>query len=274
MFIFLHSISILVSVLYVILFIDYLLLFFRDDPFAKKTVSPLLKISILFHIILVILRSVFCKHIPLASVFEVFSALALAVIIIYLYIETVSGVKTTGIFIIPFVLLFQFFSSLFDPFNIEVHYLLTSKFFVLHVISAIVGYSAITISAIYGVLYLMLYHDIKSNKFGIIYNRLPSLEILHNMNYKSMMIAFIFITGAIILGSFWSSMSIGSYWNWDPKILTVLAIWIVFGAGMFIRKWFGFSGKILAYLSLFGFLIMLFSLIIVNIFITTFHEFL
>ena len=274
MFILLNGISILVTIFYMLLFIDYALLFFRDDPFAKRTVSFLLKLSILLHITLIIFRTVVCRHIPLASVFEVFSALALAIILIYLYIEIVTKVKTTGFFIVPFVFLFQLVSSIFDTFNIEVHHLLTSKFFVLHVSSAIAGYSAITVAAIYGTLYLMLYHDIKSSRFGIIYNRLPPLEILHGMNYKTVLIAFVFISGALILGSLWSSMSVGWYWNRDPKIVSVLVIWLVLGLGIFTRRWFGFSGKKLAYVSLFGFLTMLFSLIVVNLYITGFHEFL
>ena len=273
MFTLLNSISILVSILYMLLFIDYALLFFRDDPFARRTISFLLRLSILLHITLIILRTVLCEHIPLASVFEVFSVLALAIILIYLYIETVSRVKTTGFFIVPFVFLFQLVSSMFDTFSIEVNHLLTSKFFILHVSSAIAGYSAMTIAAIYGILYLMLYHDIKSSRFGIIYNRLPPLEILHGMNYKTVRIAFVFISGALILGSLWSSMSVGWYWNWDPKIISVLVIWLVLGIGIFTRRWFGFSGKKLAYISLFGFLTMLFSLIIVNFYIATFHEF-
>lgn len=273
MFVLLHSLSILLSIFYVLLFIDYALLFFRDDPFAKKTVSFMLRFTIILHFAFIVLRTIIYAHIPLASVFEVFTVLSLAIILIYLYVESVTKVKTTGFFIIPFVLLFQLVSTMFDTFSVEVNHLLTRKFFILHVISAIGGYSAITIAAIYGILYLMLYHDIKSSRFGIIYSRLPSLEILYNMNYKSLGIGFILISGALVLGSLWSSMSIGWYWNWEPKIISVLAIWLIIGFGIFTRKCFGFSRKRLAYISLFGFMIMLFSLIVVNLYITGFHEF-
>ena len=270
---FINGLSILLPIFYVIVLIDYALLFFRDDPFAKKTIDILLKISISLHVILIVFRTSVYQHIPIASIFEVFSALALAIILVYLYIEEITRVRTTGLFIMVFVFVFQLISSVFQTMTVEISPLLTSKFFGIHVAFAILGYSAITISAIYGFMYLMLYHDIKSSKFGIIYSRLPSLEVLGNMNYSSALIAFIFMTFAIILGSVWSSMSINTYWNWDPKLISVLITWLIFGAGVCAKKFLGFSGKKIAYISIFGFFVMLFSMIVVNLFITTFHEF-
>jgi len=270
---FINGLSILLPIFYVIVLIDYALLFFRDDPFAKKTINILLKISISLHVILIVFRTSLFSHIPIASIFEVFSALALAIILVYLYIEEITRVRTTGLFIMIFVFVFQLISSVFQTMTVEISPLLTSKFFGIHVAFAIFGYSAITISAIYGFMYLMLYHDIKSSKFGIIYSRLPSLEVLGNMNYNSALIAFIFITLAIILGSVWSSMSINTYWNWDPKLISVLITWLIFGGGVCAKKFLGFSGKKIAYISLLGFFVMLFSMIIVNLFIPTFHEF-
>jgi ABC-type transport system involved in cytochrome c biogenesis permease subunit len=270
---FINAISVLLPVFYIIVFIDYALLFFRDDPFAYKTVNLFLKITISLHVILIILRTSILQHIPISSVFEVLSAIALAIVIVYLYVEEITRIKTTGLFIIAIVFLFQLISSIFITMNVEINHLLSNKFFGIHVTFAIFGYSAITISAIYGFLYLMMYHDIKSSKFGLIYNRLPSLEILGSMNYNSALIAFICITLAIIFGSIWSSMSINTYWNWDPKLISVLITWIIFGFGIVSKKYFKLSGKKIAYISLLGFLIMLFSMLAVNLFFTTFHEF-
>ena len=273
MLILIKGLSILLPVFYVIVLIDYILLFFREDPFAKKTVTALLKVSVSLHIILTVFRTFIYEHIPISSIFEVFSVLALAIVIVYLYIEETTGVKTTGLFIVAFVFLFQLISSIFQVDNLEINPLLVSKFFGLHVTSAILGYSAITISAIYGFLYLMLYHELKSNRFGLIYNRLPSLEVLGNMNYNSAVIAFIFMTFAIILGAIWSSIMLDTHWYWDPKLISVLVNWLIFGVISIKKKFFGFRGKKVAYLSLLGFFVMLFSMIIVNLYFTRFHEF-
>jgi len=267
------GLSILLPVFYVVLLIDYALLFFRKEEFAERTVNILLKITVSLHIILIVFRTSVYQHIPIASVFEVFSVLSLAIIIVYLYIEETTSVRTTGLFIIAFVFVFQLISSIFLVDSLEINPLLSNKFFGLHVASAILGYSAVTISAIYGFLYLMLHHDIKSSKFGLIYNRLPPLEVLSGMNYNAAVIAFIFITLAIILGAIWSSMSINTYWNWDPKLISVLVNCLIFGFITFMKKFLRLSGKKIAYVSLFGFFVMLFSMIVVNLYFTEFHEF-
>ncbi len=57
--------------------------------------------------------------------------------------------------------------------------------FGLHAGMAILGYSAFAVSAIYGFLFLLLYHDLKSTHFGLIYRRLPSLDVLAKMNIRA-----------------------------------------------------------------------------------------
>jgi ABC-type transport system involved in cytochrome c biogenesis permease subunit len=123
---FINAISVLLPVFYIIVFIDYALLFFRDDPFAYKTVNLFLKITISLHVILIILRTSILQHIPISSIFEVLSAIALAIVIVYLYVEEITRIKTTGLFIIAFVFLFQLISSIFITMNVEINHLLSN----------------------------------------------------------------------------------------------------------------------------------------------------
>ncbi|MCL4550393.1 MAG: cytochrome c biogenesis protein, partial [Bacteroidetes bacterium] len=84
--------------------------------------------------------------------------------------------------------------------NYKVPEVLRNRLLGLHVISALLGYSGIIISAVYGVLFWLLYRNLKENKFGLIFNRLPSLEILEKLSFYAAVIGFILLTLAIVIG--------------------------------------------------------------------------
>ncbi len=260
-------------IFYIALTINYGLYFFKDDPFFERTLRPLLFISVSFHIIYTVLRSIIFKHFPIASIFELLSILALAIILIYFYIEYKIGVKSTGFFVLIIVFLFQTLSSANITYSSEINPILRSSYVVIHSGFAAFGYSAFSIAALYGIMYLMLFYDIKSKHFGIIYKRLPSLEILDEMNYKASYIGFFFLTFSLIAGTIWLSKVVYEKSILDPKIIVALFTWIIFGVSCVIKKFFGRGGIITSYLSFFGFMAIIFSMAIVNIFLPTFHIF-
>ena len=142
-----------------------------------------------------------------------------------------------------------------------------------HVSSALLGYAAITISAAYGLLYLMLYHDIKSRHFSVIYKRLPNLEMLERMSFTAIIFGFILLTIAIIVGLIWLPKAIENFSYTDPKLFGTLAIWLIYCVGLIAKKTGGWQGKRMMVLSVAGFAFALFSITIINIFFSGFHKF-
>ncbi len=247
--------------------------FWREDSSAKRYVTPMLQITVLIHFIDVVTRGIYYKHFPLATIFEASTVLALSVASIYMYIESRIKEKSTGYFILVFVFFMQVISSAFIDFVHVIPEILHDSLFIFHTSAAILGYSALAISAIYGLMYLLLTHDIKSSRFGVIYSRLPSLEILNEMNLKAATIGFFFLTIAIVLGEIWTKKLYGTLLHFDYKILIAIITWFIYGLEIFGKKFFGWSGKRLAILSLSGFAIIIFSMIAVNTFLSSFHRF-
>jgi ABC-type uncharacterized transport system permease subunit len=182
-------------------------------------------------------------------------------------------VRGTGAFIILFALLFQIVSSLFIENNYVVPDVLRNRLLGLHVISALLGYSGITISAVYGLLFLVLYKNLKSSKFGLIFNRLPSLEILEKLSFNSLLIGFVLFTVAIIIGITWLPSAFPNFSYSDPKLIGTGFVWVIYGAGIlckFIANWYG---KKVILFSIAGFLFALVSLILTTTLANTFHSF-
>lgn len=268
-----NTLNLLLPTLYALAWADYALLFFRDDAFAEKTASPLLYLAGTLHGIALGLLAVHLGIFPIATVFEAFSVVAFSVLVVYLIIEWHIGIRTTGFFIVGVVFVFQLVSSAFMTRPTEINPLLTEPSFILHVSTAVLGYAAMAISAIYGLLYLMLFHDIKKHRFGLIYKQLPSLEIMTKFTYRAASLGFGFLSVAIVLGLALMAKVYGAHWQWDPKLTITFLAWLIYGASMVGRKFWGWSPRRVAFASLAGFAVILFSFVVVNLVFTSFHGF-
>ncbi|HTY35569.1 MAG TPA: cytochrome c biogenesis protein CcsA [Bacteroidota bacterium] len=247
--------------------------FFSDLVWAKGLKSKMLVGTILIHFVYFLIRTIVFGHLPVTSVGEILSVLAFSVALAYAVIERRSQSKETGYFILNFSFFFQLGSTLFIRDLIEVPQILRSNWFGLHITSALIGYSAITISAVYGFLYLMLYHEIKANRFGVIYKKLPSLETLERMNFIAITLAFTFLSIAILAGFIWLPRAFTSFSYADPKLLGTIAIWLMYGVGISAKRWGNLRGRSLMVLSIFAFAVALFSMTIINMFFSSFHKF-
>ena len=199
--------------------------------------------------------------------------LAFSVSATYSLIERRSRAKETGYFILNIAFFFQLFSSVFIRDLLDVPEILKSFWFGLHVTDALLGYASITISAVYGLLYLMLYHEIKAHRFGVIYKKLPNLETLEKMNFIAITLAFIFLSVAIIAGVIWLPMAFPGHSYVDPKLIGTVVIWMMYGVGIITKLRGLLRGRSLMVLSICAFAVAAFSMTIINLFFSDFHRF-
>ncbi len=268
-----NTLTILLPSLYALLWADYALLFFRNDPFAQRTAPHLLRLTVGLHALLLVLRTIEYHHFPIATLFEAFSVLAFSVIVLYLLIELRIGVRTTGFFIIGIVFAFQLISSAVVEPPRGFSDLLREPIFMVHVSTALLGYSGMAISAVYGVLYLMLFYDIKKQRFGLIYKQLPSLEVMASFTHRSATLGLAFLTVAMVFGLLLLWRVYGAYWSWDPKLMITFIAWLIYSLAVGASRFWGWSAKRIAFTSIAGFAVILFSLVVVNLVFTGFHAF-
>lgn len=247
--------------------------FFADAPWAKRLKSPLLVGTLCFHILYLALRTVSFRHPPVTTVFEIFSVLAFSVSCTYLVIELRSQRKETGFFILNIAFFFQLISSVFIKDTPEVPEILRSMFFGAHVSAALLGYAAITIAGAYGLMYLMLYHEMKATRFGIIYKKLPTLESLERMAVTAIKLVFVLLGIAIVFGIIWMHYVYHGTHYTDPKLIGTVIVWFLYGFLVVAKSLFGIQGRRVMVLSIAGLLFSLFSSTIINLFFSKFHKF-
>jgi ABC-type uncharacterized transport system permease subunit len=270
---FIDGITIILPVLYLAATWIYGTVFFQDKESSKKLKTPVLVIILLLHATYLLARTFAFNHPPITTVFEILTVVAFALAASYRIIEFQTQIKNTGFFIISLAFLFQAISSVFIVDLLEVKPLLRSHLLGVHVISAISGFSAFAISAVYGVLYLMLYHNLKKNRFGLIYEKLPNLEKLEKMAVVAVTVGFVLLTIAISVGSVWLIRSVENYSFFDPKLVGTILVWIVYGAGLLGRRSFGWKGRRIMVLSITGFAVSFLSLTLINMYLSGFHNF-
>ena len=104
-------------------------------------------------------------------------------------------------------------------------------------------------------------------------DRLPSLEVLDDVMYKSIAVGFAFFTVATVLGALWAAEAWGGYWSWDPKETWALIVWLNYAAWLHMRLMKGLRGNVAAWWALAGLAVTTFAFIGVNMFLSGLHSY-
>jgi ABC-type uncharacterized transport system permease subunit len=213
-----------------------------------------------------ILRGLAIETLPLVTKLDALSLLAIAIIILILIIELTSKNKTTILFAVFLSFIIQTISSIFYSWNLTPHPLLEDPFYALHVILAVLGYS-------YALLYIMLNHNIKYHRLGIIYEKLPPLRNLERLSIRSIQIGIVTLGLGILVGHLQAKQMLGTYWPMDPKVIYNNIIWFAYFLGLIIAQIYRWRGRWMAYLAMLGFAILIFANIMIIFIDNTFHQF-
>lgn len=271
---FLDTAILLLPLAYLLVGVDYGVIFFAGHPVAERTAAPALRGTVLFHLAYLAALTAHWGQFPAATVSQALSIVAFLVAVVYVFVEWHGRARSTGFWMVSLVFLFQLLSSVLARPNPPDRAIFHDPFFSIHVLLALLGYTAFVVAAGYGFLFLQLYRDLKAGRFSTFYGKLPPLEVLEKMMLGALFIGFLALTGAVVTGAFWAHRLYESTWLRDPKILFTLATWVLYAAALLLRRLRRWQGRQTALASLAGFGAILFSLVAVNFFFTDFHGFL
>ncbi|MET3808516.1 cytochrome c-type biogenesis protein CcsB [Nakamurella sp. UYEF19] len=102
---------------------------------------------------------------------------------------------------------------------------------------------------------------------------LPSLAALDRVAYRTAIVAFPVYTFAVIAGALWAEVAWGRYWGWDPKETCAFVSWVFYAAYLHARATAGWRGTRSAWISVLGFVSVLFNLFVINIVVSGLHSY-
>ncbi|WP_051972235.1 c-type cytochrome biogenesis protein CcsB [Massilia sp. 9096] len=210
-------------------------------------------------------------HIPVSNLYEVFILFSMITALFYLYYEQRYRTRALG----PFVLLvisaavgfLLWYTVARDAAEIQpLVPALQSWWMKIHVPANFIGYGTFALAAAVGSAYLL-------KSYGILADRLPALEVLDDVMYKSISVGFAFFTVATILGALWAAEAWGGYWSWDPKETWALIVWLNYAAWLHMRLVSGLRGRPAAWWALIGLVVTTFAFLGVNMFLSGLHSY-
>lgn len=103
--------------------------------------------------------------------------------------------------------------------------------------------------------------------------RLPSLESLDNLMYRTACLAFAGLAMLLITGAIWANESWGRPWGFDSKETGALIAWLTYAAFLHTRISRGWTGRSSAYFAIVGFLLVIFTYLGVSYLLPGLHSY-
>ena len=103
--------------------------------------------------------------------------------------------------------------------------------------------------------------------------RLPSLESLDGLMYKTACLAFAGLAILLITGAIWANESWGRPWGFDSKETGALIAWLTYAAFLHTRIARGWRGRQSAYFAIVGFLLVIFTYLGVSYLLVGLHSY-
>lgn len=200
-------------------------------------------------------------HAPFANFYESLVFFAWATVLIHFIVRYKYKVLQAGVFTLPFAFLGLAYASFSPNISSRIEPLipaLQSNWLIAHVITCFIGYGAFAVSCGLSIAYLVKRSENKRD-----------LEIL---NYRVIILGFLFLTAGIASGSIWAHSAWGAYWQWDPKETWSLITWFIYAIILHCRLR-GWPGQKIAWLSIGGFISVLFTYFGVNFLLSGLHSY-
>jgi cytochrome c-type biogenesis protein CcsB len=213
-------------------------------------------------------RTIATGHPPYTNMYEFTVAFGWGISLFYALFERRYRQRTLGAVIMPVALALLLISGIFFPSEIIPLQpaLQANTILAIHVGMMALSYAALSIS--FGTALLFLVQG-EQRRFS----RLPSQELLEEIGYRSVLVGFPMLALGIALGAYWGNSAWGRWWGWDPKETSALVTWLIYAGYLHARSLGGWRGTRSAMILIIGFIAVLFTYFVVNLWVAGLHSY-
>lgn len=269
--------SLILSYLLPLLYLGTVLLYFNIFLKKKKTYEHIttyfLATLIVVYVVRALVRYKALHVVPVSTAFDALSFLAFAILAVYMIVELSFKNRASGVFIVSFAFIVEIVSAFNYHWEPETNELLANASFAAHASLNIIGYTALSLSAIYALMYVIQNNNVRNRRFNVLYDQLPALTHLEMMSIRSVLIGILSMGAGIFLGHLQTHQAFGTFWLADPKVVVTDIIWLAYVVGYTGARMFRWRGRRMAYMALSGFTVLTLGGIVIVLFAESFHEF-
>ena len=203
-----------------------------------------------FHFVSIVDEGLATGHFPANNIFESLSLCAFAVTLIFVIASLRYPLESLSAFIFPLVFMMTLAAALSTPVGNWTNPVLRNVWLIAHVVAALLGYAALSFTAVAALLYLVQERQLKTKHPSAWAHRLPPLGTLDEIVSRSIAFGFAFVTAGMLAGTVWAFIEFGTKWVTNPSIGLSFVTWGIYLALVFFRASAGWRGRKAAVLAL------------------------
>lgn len=139
------------------------------------------------------------------------------------------------------------------------------RWFVLHVVLAMLGYAGLTVAFAAGLMYLVQFRALKTKRFGAAFRFFPPLDTLDRTGKAALIAGMAFLSLALLVGWAWTERFQRPMGAGNPKVIWGVLSWVVFAAALAVRAGGGTRGLRSALASVLGFAVVVVSYVLLRL---------
>jgi cytochrome c-type biogenesis protein CcsB len=232
------------------------------------------------HTVAVVTRGLAVHRAPWGNMYEFVTALTCIAAMFFLFVMVRYRAWTLGVFVMGAVVVtLGLAETLIYTAAGQLVPALQSYWLDIHVTAMTLATGIFFVAAVLGLVYLAVDRYIRRVAAGRaqpgngIVRRLPSIEQLDRLTYRTVVFGFPVWTFGVIAGAIWADQAWGRYWGWDPVETWAFITWVLYAAFLHARATAGWRGRRAHYIQLLGFASLIFNILIVQTFIAGLHSY-
>ena len=252
----------------------------RDAGRLVGAAVLLSSLGVAAHTTAVITRGLAVHRAPWGNMYEFVTALTCVAAIFFLFAMIRYRAWTLGVFVMGAVVVtLGLAETLIYTAPGDLVPALQSYWLDIHVTAMTLATGIFFVPAVLGFVYLWVDRYTRRVAAGQaapgngIVRRLPSIEQLDRLTYRTIVFGFPVWTFGVIAGAIWADQAWGRYWGWDPVETWAFITWVLYAAFLHARATAGWRGRRAHYVQLLGFASLIFNILVVQVFIAGMHSY-
>lgn len=244
-----------------------------------RIATAVLVIGVVVNGLAVLFRGLAANRVPWGNMYEFCTSGAFAVGLVFVIVLTRRDLRFLGTLVTGLILIMLVGAEVGFPTPVG-HLVpaLQSYWIVIHVSIAVLTSALFTLT--FGMSVLQLFQSKRETSIAAgkpdkapFMRLVPNALSLENMSYRINGIAFVGWTLTLVFGSIWAEKAWGRFWGWDTKEVWTFVIWVVYAGYLHARATRGWTGTRAAWLSIVGYLCVIFNFTIVNMYFSGLHSY-
>jgi cytochrome c-type biogenesis protein CcsB len=245
-----------------------------------QAAMALAAVGVVAHTVAVVTRGLAVHRAPWGNMYEFVTALTCVAAIFFLFVMVRYRAWSLGVFVMGAVVVaLGLAETLIYTAAGQLVPALQSYWLDIHVTAMTLATGIFFVAAVLGVVYLAADRYQRRVAAGRaapgngIMRRLPSIEQIDRLTYRTVVFGFPVWTFGVIAGAIWADQAWGRYWGWDPVETWAFITWVLYAAFLHARATAGWRGRRAHYIQLLGFTSLMFNILVVQVFIAGLHSY-